>query len=303
MRRCPLLREKKKRVKPAMRYPSLNIFADAAPKALAAKGPFAVVLLEDEAEVDSTIQHCLSAGFSDVIVAGHPELLPGSDDGLHLVALDIHEQGAFCDMVNAVIQVKPTSWIHYCYNAEYLFFPFCETRNVRELTEFNNEERRDTIMTYVIDLYSNDLGQHANAVSREQAYFDRAGYYALQRVSQDGKPLERQLDFFGGLRWRFEEHVPWLKRRIDRVGMFKAHSGLKLQEDHTFNDAEYNTYSCPWHHNISATICSFRTAKALITNPGSKYAIPHFWWKGSEKFHWNSNQLMEHGLMEPGQWF
>ena len=286
-----------------MHYPSLKIFADAAPKALAAKGPFAVVLLEDEAEVDSTIRHCQEAGFSDVIVAGHPELLPASDDSLHLVACDIHQDGAFCDMVNAVIQAKPTSWIHYCYNAEYLFFPFCETRNVRELTEFNNEERRDTIMTFVVDLYSNDLGQHANAVSREQAYFDRAGYYALQRFTQDGNPLERQLDFFGGLRWRFEEHVPWAKRRIDRVGLFKAHPGLKLRGDHTFNDAEYNTYSCPWHHNVSATICSFRTAKALITNPGSRYAIPHFWWKGSEKFNWTSNQLMEHGLMEPGQWF
>jgi len=286
-----------------MRYSSLKAFSDTAARALLSDGPFAVVLLEDEAEVESTIRHCQASGFSEVIVAGNAELLPAEEDGLHLVALNLHQSGAFCDMVNAVIQAKPKAWIHYCYNAEYLFFPFCETRNIRELTDFNTEERRGSIMTYVVDLYSNDLGQHPNAVSREQAYFDRSGYYALQRFTEDGKPLERQLDFFGGLRWRYEEHVPWVRRRIDRVGIFRAYLGLELREDHTFNDPEYNTYSCPWHHNLSATICSFRTAKALISNPGSKYAIPHFWWKGSEKFDWNSNQLMEHGLMEPGQWF
>ena len=111
------------------------------------------------------------------------------------------------------------------------------------------------------------------------------------------------MDIFGGLRWRFEEHVPWTRRRIDRVAMFRAYRGLTLGEDHLFNDPEYNTVSCPWHHNITAAVCSFRTAKALMTNPGSQFAIPHFWWKNSEKFDWSSTQLMEHGLMEPGQWF
>jgi len=299
----PFAAGKKKQANTAMRYPSLKAFSDMVARAFSTNGPFAIVLVEDEAEVESTIRHCQAVGFSEVVVAGSAELLPAEEEGLHLVTLNLHQAGAFCDLVNAVIQAKPKAWIHYCYNAEYLYFPFCETRNIRELTDFNTEERRGSIMTYVVDLYSNDLGQHPNAVSREQAYFDRSGYYALQRFTEDGKSLERQLDFFGGLRWRYEEHVPWVKRRIDRVGVFRAYSGLKLREDHTFNDPEYNTYSCPWHHNISAAICSFRTAKALISNPGSRYAIPHFWWKGSEKFNWNSNQLMEHGLMEPGQWF
>ena len=39
-------------------------------------------------------------------------------------------------------------------------------------------------------------------------------------------PKERQLDFFGGLRWRFEEHVPPARRRIDRIALFKAKPGL-----------------------------------------------------------------------------
>ncbi|MEM7471647.1 MAG: hypothetical protein AAF340_09880 [Pseudomonadota bacterium] len=285
-----------------MHHANLANFLANAGRVLKPAGPYAIVLLEDGREVESTITHCRKAGFSEVLVFGHPDLFPDDADGLHLVPHDMHETGAMLDIVNSVIVACPGIWLHYCFNAEYLFFPFCETRTVRELTQFATEERRDTVLTFVIDLYSNDLGTDPDAVSRPHAHFDRAGYYALQRY-KDGLPLERQLDFFGGLRWRFEEHVPYEKRRIDRVGLFRAQKGLTLSADHRFNLAEYNTYACEWHHNISATICSFRTAKALMNNPGSKFEISYFWWQNSEAFEWNSQQLMELGLMEPGQWF
>lgn len=286
-----------------MRHSSLSAFLSAAPTQLSPKGPFALVFIEDQAEVESTIQHVQKMGFREVLIFASRALLPEDRDGVHLIEADVHEQDAFAQITTKVIKLFPDVWMHYCFNAEYLFFPFCETRNVRELIAFNIEERRHSVMTYVVDLYSNDLGQHPNAVSLEHAYLDKSGYYALARFTEDGEPLERQLDFFGGLRWRFEEHIPWARRRIDRVGLFHAVKGLELRGDHTFNVQEYNTYSCPWHHNISATICSFRTAKALVSNPGSMYSIPHFWWKNSVKFDWNSNQLLELGLMEPGQWF
>ena len=80
-------------------------------------------------------------------------------------------------------------------------------------------------------------------------------------------------------------------------------TGLALRPDHTFSDEEYNTYSCPWHHNLTAAIASFRVAKALVRNPGSRDVIASFAWRGSHPFRWNSQQLMELGLMEPGQWF
>ncbi|EPX81654.1 hypothetical protein [Litoreibacter arenae] len=286
-----------------MRHSSLSAFLDVAPTQLSPKGPFALVFVEDAAEVDSTIAHVRKAGFREVLVFGAADLLPRKHEGLHVVVTNVHEEDAFAKITNAVIKLFPGVWMHYCFNAEYLFFPFCETRNIRELIAFNVEERRHSVLTYVVDLYSNDLGKHANAVSLEQAHMDKSGYYALARFTEDGEALDRQLDFFGGLRWRFEEHIPWTRRRIDRVGLFQAAKGLELRGDHTFNVQEYNTYSCPWHHNISATVCSFRTAKALVSNPGSMYEIPHFWWKNSVKFEWNSNQLLELGLMEPGQWF
>jgi hypothetical protein len=41
----------------------------------------------------------------------------------------------------------------------------------------------------------------------------------------------------------------------------------------------------------------------LRTNPGSRHAIPTFRWPNSVRFDWTSQQLMDLGLMEPGQWF
>ena len=57
-----------------------------------------------------------------------------------------------------------------------------------------------------------------------------------------------------------------------------------LKEDFTFTEEEYNTYSCPWHHNLTAAIVSFRTAKALRYNPGSKHDIEAFHWHNSIPF-------------------
>ena len=64
-----------------------------------------------------------------------------------------------------------------------------------------------------------------------------------------------------------------VRGRIDRIALFRAKPGLHLRPDHTFDDEEYNTYACPWHHNLTAAVLSFRTAKALKSNPGSTYAI------------------------------
>ena len=62
----------------------------------------------------------------------------------------------------------------------------------------------------------------------DDAYLDRAGYYALARLDQrTHQPLERQLNFYGGLKWRYEEFVPYERRRIDRVASFRTAKALK----------------------------------------------------------------------------
>lgn len=289
-----------------MRYASFDQFLKKA-KASLAKGPIAIVLAEDFVEVDSTLRHHLTLGFAPVILLAAPDLpLPADLEAQILrVDADVFAEGLLRRCVNQLIDAAPNTWIFYCYNAEYLFFPFCEQRSIPEMLAFHTEERREAMISYVVDLYAENLTDFPNAVSLETAHIDRVGYYALARedAANGWAKRDRQMDFYGGLRWRFEEYVPWMRRRIDRIALFRAKQGLTLRDDFTVSDEEMNTYACPWHNNLTTAIASFRTAKALRANPGSRFAINSFLWQNSVPFEWHSQQLMNLGLMEPGQWF
>ncbi|WP_101068826.1 hypothetical protein [Roseovarius salinarum] len=290
-----------------MRYGTLNDFLANGRRDALAEGPVAIIIVEDATEVDSTARHHLDAGFRSVLML-MPDALELADDlagRVHRIGFQTGGGDGHLDAINRLIASAPGLWMYYCFNAEYLFYPFCETRTVGEMLTFHAEERREAMLTYVIDLYAGDLERHPDAVSLEDAHMDRSGYYALSRADRYGTDhdMERQLDFFGGLRWRYEEHIPRDRRKIDRIALFRAKPGLELRADHTFNDEEYNTYSCPWHHNLTAAIASFRTAKALKRNPGSTFDIPTFKWYNSTPFEWHSQQLLDLGLIEPGQWF
>ncbi|WP_158965582.1 hypothetical protein [Chachezhania sediminis] len=288
-----------------MKYASLDDFLRRG-VAVLARGPVALIFVEDDVEVVTTLAHHLGSGFRSVL-AFMPDsftLPPDIEEKVHRIPYEVPRPETVFETINRLIPAAHGTWFYYCYNAEYLFYPFCESRTVGEMLTFHTEERRDAMLTYVVDLYAGDLHRFPEAVSLEHALLDRSGYYAQARkdtVSGDAK--DRQLDFYGGLRWRFEEHIPPRSRKIDRIALFKAKEGLQIRPDHTFNIEEYNTYSCPWHHNLTAAICSFRTAKALKRNPGSTYDIETFRWLNSIPFEWNSRQLLDMGLMEPGQWF
>lgn len=270
------------------------------------QGPVALVFVEDDVEVATTLRHHQQIGFRSLIACMPRSFSLPRDlkDSVIRVDYDMTAPAAMETAVNLLIASLPAdTWMYYCFNAEYLFHPFCETRTVGEMLAFHTEERRSAMLTYVIDLYADDLHEFPNAVALDRAYLDKSGYYALARPDEKGHPKERQLSFFGGLRWRYEEHVPAARRKIDRIALFKTKPGLTLRADHTFSDEEYNTYACKWHHNLTAAICSFRTAKALKLNPGSTFDIETFTWHNSAPFEWHSRQLLDLGLMEPGQWF
>ena len=281
----------------------------AAPGEHLKRGPIAVILVEDQTEVAATLTHHLKLGFRKILALSPEPLDPVTplDDPKGRVLNLIHDtraRDALPRAVNAVIAAAPAdSWLYYGYNAEFLFYPFSETRSIGEMLGFHAEERRRGMLAYVIDLYAQDLKQNPDAVSMEQAMFDRTGYYALGRPDRQGGFRERQLDFYGGLRWRFEEHLPPDRRRIDRIALFRTEKGLQLLPDHRLSIEEYNTYACPWHNNLTAAVASFRVAKALARNPGSREHIRDFTWRNSVRFRWDSQQLMDLGLMEPGQWF
>jgi hypothetical protein len=289
-----------------MRYPSLSALFDRKAAGFG-KWPLAIILAEDEVDVDATLAHHLDCGFQDLVLLAPKGVQISSyhEARVHVVQHDVYAEDALVEAVNRAIDRFPGTWLYYCYNAEYLFYPFRETRRVDELLTFHVEERREAMLTYVIDLYAGDIAACPNAVALQDAWLDRSGYYALARKDpkNEWQPKDRQLDFYGGLRWRFEEHIPYARRRIDRVSLFRAKPGLRLMPDYTLSDEEMNTYACRWHNNITAAVCSFRTAKALRTNPGSRHAIQSFHWPNSVKFDWHSQQLLDLGLIEPGQWF
>jgi len=289
-----------------MYYDSLDTYLKSSNTTLK-KGPVGMIFVEDDIEIGSTVRHHLGSGFKQLLVLMPDAFDLPTDvaDRVVRIGFDIANGADYVDAVNRIAAAVPGLWMYYCFNAEYLFYPFCETRTVGELLTFHTEERREAMLCFVVDLYADDLGAHPDAVSLEDAHLDKSGYYALGRKDSDphGHPKDRQLDFFGGLRWRYEEHIPVKRRKIDRIALFKSKPGLTLRDDHTFSDEEYNTYACPWHHNLTAAIVSFRTAKALKSNPGSTFDIETFRWHNSTPFEWHSRQLLDLGLMEPGQWF
>ena len=288
-----------------MRHPALAAWLADRPATLA-KGPLSILLVEDAVEVASTLDHLLRAGFAHVLALS-PEplaLTPAQANRVTNLAYPTRSRDAHAAAVNAVIDAVPAgTWLHYGFNAEYLFHPLSDSRRVSELLEFHASERRSAMLSYVIDLYAADLDRCPDAVSRSDAMFDGRGYYALARKDGTGRTLERQHDFHGGLRWRFEEYLPADRLRIDRISLFRTEKGLRLLPDHRLNVQELNTYACPWHHSMTAATASFRVAKALTRNPASREAGRSFVWRHSRRFDWTARQLMDAGMMEPGQWF
>ncbi|MEM7487808.1 MAG: hypothetical protein AAF390_01655, partial [Pseudomonadota bacterium] len=179
--------------------------------------PALMILCEDDAEIEGTIRHHLAAGFGTLILAVPPgiDVPPDLPEGVHRLTLDRRPDDMSLACVNAFLAGRPAgAWTGYVHNAEYLFHPFAETRRIGEALAFCAEERRRAVLCFVVDLYAGTLTPENDGVDVADAWLDESGYYALARWDDDaGAALDRQLDFFGGLRWRFEEHVPWEKRR------------------------------------------------------------------------------------------
>lgn len=287
------------------RYTSLADFLHRG-RALLAEGPVAVILAEDLAEITSTLSYHAARGFARLILFAPEEATVPPMFGSLLARIDhaAPRDGDLPAIVTALLPaVAPGTWIYAGHNAEYLFHPFCETRSVAEMLAFHAEERRAAMLGYVVDLYAADLARHPDGIDLDAPCFDRTGYHAAERRGADGAVLDRQLDIRGGLRWRFEEHVPPHRRRIDRIPLFRARPDLRMNPDFTLSEPELNTYACRWHNSLTCAVASFRAAKALRANPSSRDAIADFRWWGSERFDWSSQQLLRAGLMECGQWF
>ena len=266
-------------------------------------GPIALLFVEDTVCINETIEHHTKIGFQTILVFGSNAMKPDTKiENCIWVDTALNSNHSVIEIINKLIHTLPNRWIYYSFNAEFLYFPFCETRKISDFTGFLDEEKRVAAFSTTVDLYTNTIKRDPSDFEPDSAMLDSLGYYAQTRNDAFG-PKPRQIDVFGGLRWRFEEYIPWDRRRINTVRLFKTSTDLKLGDDFIFNRPEYETFQSEWHNSPSIAVCSFRAAKFLLDNPGSRETVQKFDWPNSVKYQASAEQLLEMGLMEPGQWF
>lgn len=269
-------------------------------------GPVAVILCADDLLLEATLRHHLALGFDSVLVLMAPHLAaPALDDTrLHLVRCDAGAEHAMSVALSALAPALAPRWVFAAQTAEFLFYPYCTTRPVPDLLDYLTGERRASAALVTVDLYAEDLKASPDGTSLTASSFDRVGYFSAPRrdAAADWQPMERQSELYGGLRWRYEDHVPHEQRRIDRPALVRAARGLRLNSDLTWSMPEANTRAGPWHRALTGAVVSFRAAIALCRNPGARACFETLCWPGSERFDWTPAPLLRHGLMEPGQW-
>ena len=259
----------------------------------------AIILCESEFLLDETIVHLQDAGFTALIAVG-----PGAagaqraaKDGVDIVSspADIMNAQSRAGTMNRVIAAAAGRWMLVCFNGDFLFYPFRESRRIQDFTEFLSWERRPAAIGYAIDLYSDALGRDEQAFSLDDVYFDTEGWYGFERG-------EQQSEVFGGLGWRFEEYTPRDMAKVNRPALFWSDPAVKMRSDLWFEDDVYNAISCPWHNNPTLALMSVRRAAALRRHPNFSKAVTSLMWPCSERFGWRSDQLLRHGVIEAGQW-
>ena len=265
-------------------------------------GPIAAIFVEDDVLIEETLRHHIALGFRTLLVLTPEPLDLAQDVKDHVIPVRLVQDtpGSVANAVELIGRHIGQKWLFWCFNAEFLFFPFCETRSIAGLLAFHAGEQRRSMPALVVDLYARDLTKDADGASLSDAWLDGAGYCAEYPSGSDGN-LRPQI--YGGLRRRYVEFVPLQNRRIDRFPILRGDSTLRLDPLARPVCQDLTTWQSPWHRNTTAAICSFRAAKALRRNPGSWAAIQSFHWRGSVRFDWTSDQLLALGMMESGQWF
>ena len=275
-----------------MRYRTIAEFRRAG--AALPSGIVAVLLCDQPWHARSSANRLAQQGAACILAIGGVNV---DDPGCPVITIDepVAEARAH-QTLSALIPALAGRWVLWLWNGEYFVFPFGETRQIGDLTDFLADERRRSIYTYALDLYAHDLPAEAEAPEQSDLNIDRIGYHAYPRDNQ-------QLRVYGGLGWRYREFLPDSARQIGRTALFLARPDLRMGAERLMEDEEYASVSCPWHHNPTAAIMSMRRARRVMAHPEFPAVRERLLWDGSERFDWTSAQLLELGLIEPGQWF
>ncbi len=277
-----------------MNHPSIASFAKKRTDLPA--GVVTVLLCESALHLDATAAHAVRQGTSAIIALGRAAAALG-DQGVPLIRI-AEEPGDrnIPDLIPALMDALDGRWVLWLWNGEFFHYPFCETRTLGDLAEFLDSERRKQIYTYTLDLYADPMPSPEAQLSDSNMHFDRIGYYAFPDQDQT-------LKVYGALGWRFEEIAPRWMRQIGRASLVRAERGMAMTEDLHFTDPAFSSVSCPWHRSPTAAMMSLRSARRITAHPAFAAQRDSLIWHGSVPFEWTSRQLLDLGMIEPGQWF
>ena len=295
-----------------MNFDNLDQFANVPPGQFG-KGPAALVIAEDRVEVASSVDSRAVAGVqatSSCLAPPEIEIPPfaeGTKAELHIIRGRSRAPGATQAAMNILIDKMPGAWLHYCYNGEYLFFPFCEDRSVGENGHMGDggTAQRDP------DLCHRPV-RAGSARPTQTRYRSTPPFSTVRATTPEGRPRrERQPARKATELLRRpalavpKKHVAKPKRKIDRIrASSRRNRGCACAKD-PHAERRGDEHLClpvaPFADGGDLFVPSGQGAAAPIRDRDTTSPISAG--TSRRKFHWSSMQLMELGLMEPGQWF
>lgn len=216
---------------------------------------------------------------------------------------------------------------HWCLTVdpdELLIFPYCEERNLHELTEFLDSEKKENFFCLMLDMYSKVPVSEAHCAPQQHPlevtpYFDPDGYV------QNPNPINWDVFIQGGPRRRVVFHDnPEKAPALNKTPLikWKWHYSY-ISSMHCAIPKRLNRPHARDHLSPTGCILHFKFLSVLQTKAQEeierkehydnsieykKYsrfiddAEDRLYYSESKKFE-NSKQLINLGLMNKGQWF
>lgn len=261
------------------------------------QGVVAILICESGLQAAASARRLAAQGAAAIIAIGAGTAALPQDLSCPVIILDLDPtESQTHTALNDLFDALSGRWVLWLWNAEFFVFPYGENRTLADLATYMGEERRRTVFTYAFDLYADLLPEGDEPPEQAGLCFDATGYHAFPQADQ-------QVRLFGSLGWRFEEMMPSSLQQIGRTSMLRAERGVHLGRDMIFEDPEYASVSCPWHHNLTAAMMTLRRTYRLVAHPNFHTVRRKLDWAGTTEFDWTSSQLLELGMIEPGQWF
>ena len=215
---------------------------------------------------------------------------------------------------------------HWCLTLdpdEFLVYPYCDTRSLKEMTDYFDSEKKESFFTILLDMYPRGSVEEASYREGDNPlevapWFDPTGFY------QERMPECRDWWVRGGVRRRvFFPDQPWNAPPLNKTPLvrWKKHF-LYLSSTHVLNPKRLNEPH--FKGSVAPTGCLLhfkylslfqekvreemrRKQHYAGSREYQRYAEmfdkkTHLWCEGSVKYEgWR--QLVDLGLMNVGGWF